>query len=88
MLIASTSLPTLLLMVQKEPPQAVWYDITLSSCAMVSEVKRRGMHENKISISKATSRSSLLVAHQSDESHKLQQSFVLVDSFSCNLLLL
>ena len=33
---------TLLLMVEREPPHAVWYHLALSCCTMTSEVKRQG----------------------------------------------
>ena len=48
--IVSSSIPSMLLMVLREPPQAVWYHLALSWCTMVSEVKRRGVKEKKISI--------------------------------------
>ena len=35
-------------MVQREPPQAMWHYLALSWCTMVSEIKRRGVLENKI----------------------------------------
>ena len=38
------------LMVQREPPQAVWYHLALLFCTMDLEVKRRGVQESKISI--------------------------------------
>ena len=34
-------------MVRRTPPQAMWYQLVLSWCTMVSEVKRRGMQESK-----------------------------------------
>ena len=39
--------PSLLLMVKRNPPPAVWYHLVLSWCTMVSEVKRRGVQEWK-----------------------------------------
>ena len=48
--IVSSSIPSLLLMVQSEPLQTVWYHIALSWCTVVSEVKRWGVQENRISI--------------------------------------
>ena len=47
--IICSSILKLLLMVQMEPPQAVWFHLTLSRC-MVSEVMRLGMQESKIFI--------------------------------------
>ena len=51
MCIVSSSIASLLLRFQREQPQAVWYHLPLSWCTMISEVKRRGVLENKISIS-------------------------------------
>ena len=42
-----SSIPSLLLMVQRNPPQAAWYHLVLSWCTMVSEVKRQGVQESK-----------------------------------------
>ena len=40
-------IPSLLLMVQRNPPLAVWYHNFLSWCTMSSEVKRRGEQKSK-----------------------------------------
>ena len=42
-----SSIPSMLLMVQRNPPHAVWYHLVLSWCTMVSEVKRQGVQESK-----------------------------------------
>ena len=39
--------PSLLLMVQRNPLQVMWYHLVLSWCNMVSEVRRRSVHEGK-----------------------------------------
>ena len=43
----SYPISSLLLMVQRNPPQAMWYHLVLSWYTMVSEVKRRGVQESK-----------------------------------------
>ena len=43
----SSPIPSLLLMVKRNPLQAVWCHLVLSRCTMVSEVKRRGVQESK-----------------------------------------
>ena len=40
-------IPSLLLMDQKNPPQAVWHHLVLSCCTMVFEAKRRGVKKCK-----------------------------------------
>ena len=47
MCFVSSPIPSLLLMVQRNPRLAVWYHLVLSWCTMVSEVKGRGMQESK-----------------------------------------
>ena len=47
--IFSSSIPSLPLVVQREPPKTVCYDLALSWCTMVSKVKRWGVQEIKIS---------------------------------------
>ena len=37
----------MLLMVQRNPPQAVWFHLVPSWCTIVSEVKRQGVQEIK-----------------------------------------
>ena len=78
------SIPSLLLTVQWEPPFAVWYDLALSWCAMVSEVSRHGVQKDKLLMTQTTSHSSLLVALQGDVACKHNQMFLLVDSFNSN----
>ena len=51
---------------------------------MVSEVDVRRAREQKYRLRQTTSYSSLLVARQSDVSRKLNQAFLLVDSFNLN----
>ena len=43
----SSHISSLFLMVQRNPPQAVWNHLVLSRCTMVSEVKSRGVQETK-----------------------------------------
>ena len=83
----SSPIPSLLLMVQRNPSQAMWNHLVPSWCTMISEVKRWGEQESKkYRLRQTTSRSSLLVAHQGDVSRKLNQAFLLVDSFNFNSL--
>ena len=62
----------------------VWYHHVLSWCTMVSEVKRQVVQENKLLITPSNITLSLLVARQGDVSGKLNQVFLLVDSFIVN----
>ena len=48
------------------------------------EVKLRGEHEDKISITQATSHSSQLLSRLGDVSRKLNQTFLLVDTLNSN----
>ena len=50
MRIVFSTISSLLLMGQSEAPLAVWYHFALLGCTMVSEVKRLGVQEMKISI--------------------------------------
>ena len=45
--IVSSSIPSLVQMGQREPPQAVLHHLAPSRCTMASEVKRRGVQEEK-----------------------------------------
>ena len=48
------------------------------------EVKWRGVHENKISITQTISHSLLLFSRQGDVSRKLNQTFLLVGTLNSN----
>ena len=47
MCFVSPPIPSPLLMVQRNPLQAMWYHLVLSWCTVVSEAKRRGVQESK-----------------------------------------
>ena len=76
--------PSLLLMVQRNPPQAVWYHLALSWCNMTTDVEARRAIKQKYRLRQTTSHPSLLTARQGDISGKLNQAFLLVDSFNFN----
>ena len=67
------------------PPQAVWYHLDQSWYTMISEVEARRARKQRYLLRQATSHSSLLVARHGDVSRKLNQPFLLADSFNFNL---